>query len=562
MFGGQSQIEEIDNIAKKNMATMVKVAALFFFPISLASSEIASIREYKPQHDVSSYLALSEDLRAMDQALAAGGKEGFQNARDIYMHGAFAEPVATIQVSEGLPFDLRKGTILNGIDNAGQPITVGVHITSHKKGDKSIEIAFLSDKTCRRYRSPNPDQSGCLVPVGELSVTGQSQKIEYFYALSDIRNFHSIQKLSQNAHSKFRPNGNTHTKFFKDFQKYVDFFGVADFGDQIIMAVFNHNKYVGKHLELDFVDFNDEARRSMIVHTAAFLIIILFVEQELETAVSICDHSCGASGCNTESIRSLDAAVALYSGLAFDEIGTSELMYDLSNKMCQAFRTCGADARVATGTSKINIDIFQEFHAMQKNFDSSSCLEAKMNKEAIAKKMAVPLIQATLWAVDLDARTDQIETRSSRVAYSTAVLPLLSHCDPVQTLDLVQQTNSPEALTEGAFEQTKLLVESQYRCLDITCKDVGGLWDASAGDYEIGARSCDVSEEKPTSDETSKRSLKIILPLSFLLFFLSTCLYCVRRRNRRRSASSNDDDDSDNSDDSDDSDDENKHRIT
>ncbi|KAL7578340.1 hypothetical protein ACA910_012746 [Epithemia clementina (nom. ined.)] len=504
---------------------MMKVAAIFAISISFATSKIAPIGDYQPQNDVSPYLALSEDLRAIDNALIAETEEGFKEALDIYSNGAFSDPFVLLTLDEGLPFDVPLGTALIGTDNAGNPTTVVVAYNSYKAGANAIEIVFRSDPPCRMSSDPNPELLGCLVSEGELSAEGQASKIKYSYVLTDIRNYHTIRNLSVNANSKFRPHGTAHASYFKDFQRYVDFFGSADFADQIITAAFNRQKYVGAQLELDFSQFNERARRSIIVHTTAFLVINVFVTRELETALVECDHGCGASGCNKISIDALDEAVALYTGSVFEETGKGNLMYGLAEKMCVEFRTCGPDALKTSGESKINIDIFREFKAMQKNLDSSQCLEAKINKEVIIKKMAVPLIQATYLAMLLDADTDTPESRAERVVFTTTVLPLMYHCDHVEMSKVVELTNPLEKLPDYGFDLARSIFISMYRCLDVTCQDVGGIWNASAGAYKEGEGACDSWKNEENEDDSllSGPYLYTFISGMTALIFLGCC---------------------------------------
>lgn len=350
----------------------------------------------------------------------------------------------------------------------------------------------------------------------------------------------------------------------------MDFFGSADFADQIIMAAFNHKTFVSKHLKLDFVGFNGEERRSTIVHTAAFLTISLFVVEELDTALTMCENRCGSSGCNQQSIRSVDAAVALYTGSVFNETSKGNLLYGLADQMCAAFRTCGPKASEIKGLSKVNREIFQEFNAMQKNLDSSHCLEAKVNKETIVRKLVIPLVQATLLAVYIDEKMGNEKSKADRMVFATSILPLLFRCDPEASVDVIKATNPLAPSAERAFEPTKKLLESMYRCLDISCQDVGGIWDPETGDYKEGAESCDVSQASSADDASSGSTQRAVL-ISLLVLIVLALLGCYlaskrnRSKDKKRSRSSYRDDKHDKDDDSDDSDNDSvelKHTIT
>ena len=521
----------------------------------ITSGKYASIGDYQPQNDVAAYLALGEDLRAIDSALQEETDEGFQKALKIYQQGAYSDPFTLITVQDGLPFDISKGTTLTGVDNEGRHTIVTVAFSSYKAGASQIEIAFRGETPCRMSGIPVPELNGCLESDGELVVEGRPEKIRYSYTLTDIRNYHTIENLSRNAHSKFRPHGNTHATYFKDFQKQVDFFGSPDFADQIIKAAFNGGKYVGQHMALDFSQFSLRARRSIIVHTAAFSILGLFVIRELETALFNCDHRCGSSGCNAASIHSLDAAVALYTGALYQENGKGNLNYGLGEKMCGEFRTCGSDALKLKGPANVNIDIFKEFNAFQKDLDASHCHEAKMGKEAIAHQMSVPLLQATLLAIKLDAERDFMESRAERVVFSTSVLPLLFECDPVESLYVVEQANPLVTMAKSGFARTKSIFESNYRCMGVTCKDIGGIWDKDAGNYVEGAESCYQPDKSDIEEESGFVSMHLlaIVALAVAIFGVLSRYACKRRfakQQRKQRSVYTDDYDSDSDDES------------
>ena len=167
------------------------IAATFILSISYSSGAIAPIRDYQPHNDVSPFLAISEDLRAMDNSLKSETEDGFKEALQIYELGAYSDPFTPISVSDGLPFDIPKGTTLTGTDNDGGPVTVTVAFRSYKAGENSIDIAFRSDPPCRMSGIPVPELDGCLITDGELVAEGSSEKIRYTYRLDDIQNYHT-----------------------------------------------------------------------------------------------------------------------------------------------------------------------------------------------------------------------------------------------------------------------------------------------------------------------------------------------------------------------------------
>ena len=249
----------------------------------------------------------------------------------------------------------------------------------------------------------------------------------------------------------------------------------------------------------------------------------------------------------------MDGAVALYTGSVFEETGKGNLMYGLAEDMCEEFRTCGQEGVDSKGTAKINLEIFREFNEMQKNLDSSHCVEARLNKRNITKLMSIPLLQAALLAAYIDQNTNTLKSRSDRIVFTTTILSMVYECDSVASVPIIEQTNPNEAIPDDGFDLTKTMLEAKYGCMDVSCQDIGGIWDSNEGDYMKGAESCYLEEEEPT-DESSSKLMHFFFMSLLAMAALGLVGFCVLKRNLRRQRNfpdgkHYDDDDSDDSDD-------------
>ena len=503
-----------------------------------------AIRDYHPQHDLSLLSALGSDLKAIDLLLLAETEDAFLQAQDIYIHGGYSAPHAVLHMPDGgLPFNMEDETELSGTTKSGKPTTVTVIGGPYKEGDSPIKVEHRqSNPVCRRTGLPNPNDSACLVEDGILTQAGHAKTISYKYSTEGgIHSDHTLRNLSVNAKSKFKVHGNNHVPYYKDFQKYVDYFGVPDFGDKIVTAAFEGTvaEFPKQNLKFDFSILTMRARRSIILHTCAHLIVGLFVIREMEAGITHCDHRCGSSNCNSDSIHALDGAVNLYTGDVYKETGKGNFLYGLAQHMCAEFRTCGKNADRTDGEAKINSDIFAEFNAMQKYFDASQCLDAKKSKELVAQKIFVPLIQATLLAIHMDSELDTSESRAERVAFTTMVLPLLYNCDNEEVTREIALLLSPEVSAKpNSFLVVKLHMEAKYRCIGVECQDIGGIWDPNAKAYVEDAETCYVppSMNEATSDGSGidVKHVFIILVVVGIVGCIGYCLFKRRQRYLRR----------------------------
>eukprot|EP00527_Entomoneis_sp_CCMP2396_P008844 CAMPEP_0198142246 /NCGR_PEP_ID=MMETSP1443-20131203/5090_1 /TAXON_ID=186043 /ORGANISM="Entomoneis sp., Strain CCMP2396" /LENGTH=560 /DNA_ID=CAMNT_0043805215 /DNA_START=40 /DNA_END=1722 /DNA_ORIENTATION=+ len=508
---------------------------LVFFSRCEGSGSFKAIGNYHPKNDVAYLSAIASDLKAIDMLLLSEREDGFALARDIYENGGYSAPHALLNVVDGIPYNIPDGAVLTGTSLNGNPTTVTVLNGPYLKGDSPIRVEHsnTAKSICQRASLPNAVTDACLVEGGTLSWSGHTKTISYLYSTTtDIKSDHNIRNFSVNAKSKFKVNGNSNVGYYKDFQKFFDYFGTPDFADQIAVGAFEGNivEFTQPGLRLDFTEFSFLARRSVIIHTCAYLIIGLFAIRELEAGLSHCDHRCGDSGCNPESIHALDGAVAFYTGDVYHETGKGNLMYGLAQNMCKEFRTCGKYATEAQGEAKVNFDIFLEFNSMQKNFDSSHCLEAKMSKEVIAHEIFAPLFQASLLALHMDKLQNTTETKAESLIFTTILLPLLRHCD-IQVAKEIAYLIADRSAEDDTFSIIKIGFEENYRCVGMGCLNVGGIWDPLTNTYVEGAESCYVPA--PKADSPKMNPFHGILTGLAFLFVVGIIGYFVKKRRDR-----------------------------
>merc|ERR1711933_133003 len=101
-----------------------------------------------------------------------------------------------------------------------------------------------------------------------------------------------------------------------------------------------------------------------------------------EHAIDLCYRGCpdGDSNCgNDRAVFAMDEAVAFYTGSlegeSFTE-STGVLMYNLADKRCKNFKTCGEGGDMDTGVAYVNHEVFDEFQSMQRALIGEECGKA------------------------------------------------------------------------------------------------------------------------------------------------------------------------------------------
>ena len=156
----------------------------------------------------------------------------------------------------------------------------------------------------------------------------------------------------------------------------------------------------------------------------------MYVIRQMEYALDECKD--GDLQGNVNSASAWDEAVAFYVGSSegVDGKGDGILLYDLADKLCINFRTCGEFSNSALGPSSVNLQIIRAFKAGQNDLRTGQCDAARLRKEEIETLMVIPLIQGTLrYAYIRDY--DLVETEAQDAAgavFAAAVLPLVYAC--------------------------------------------------------------------------------------------------------------------------------------
>ena len=208
-------------------------------------------------------------------------------------------------------------------------------------------------------------------------------------------------------------------------------------------------------------------------------------------AIYDCNEECATVECNDDAVHALDEAVAFYVGNLHSEDGRGNLAYALAEKRCKNFATC-VDG--TSGMSNVNKEIMQLFNTLKGQFSQAQCDETQANVDEVVELMQIPMVQGTLrYAYFTDINETPTEAMQAEgYIFAAGILPKVHACSETDAKtiydNMVLKRNQN---TKADFAAVKKAFENNYKCMGITCADVGGLVDETTGNtYYKGAEPC------------------------------------------------------------------------
>ena len=245
---------------------------------------------------------------------------------------------------------------------------------------------------------------------------------------------------------------------------------------------------------------NDEStRREAVKKGTAYMNVWMYVIRELEDAIDDCIVDC--IDCNDNSAHAWDEAVAFYTGSLEGEKGISQygwdtgvygkLLYALAEKRATNFKVAGVLGDSVSGGAQANHQLFQLFDFGKYLVLKGECSRLRPIVDEITKWMTIPLIQGTLrYAYKVGVQSqNSTKNKAEGGVFAASMLPLVYACSEADAATIYKYMRI--GATEVDQPKVKLAIERNYGCLQITCSEVGGIWDETTGSYYDGAGPCD-----------------------------------------------------------------------
>lgn len=248
------------------------------------------------------------------------------------------------------------------------------------------------------------------------------------------------------------------------------------------------------------------------------------VVRKMEDAITNCEKK--GSKPNT---LDWDEAVAFYTGSleGTDGSGEGHLLHQLADDRCANFHTCGANADKDSGHAKVNHEIFQQFKLGQRNLQAGNCGEVQINKDLIEKRMIIPMIQGALRYAHIQSNGETATEKANAegATFAAAVLPVVHSCNP-KDAEIIYN-NMKLGATSTNFGHVKNSFQATYKCMGISCEDVGGYYDSATGEYFEGAAPC--TGTGSSGGKALAVSVGVIIAVAAIVV---GALFVLRRRRR------------------------------
>ena len=469
----------------------VNILLLFVLCVELVRShthgELPRIAGYEPETEVSDENNVDLDLQQIKIQLALLSVDGHDAAMAIYEQGAFSAPYAKLTV-DPLTSGLFEGDIVSGLTESFEEVKATV-IMGYPQGSEIIRVKYHAND-CLVGANPDPLTNGCFAESGRLVVAGVSQNINYTYSiLEDNLNEISFQKLS--ADKKYATTYWCKNCNSADFTAFFKYYGIYGYAHEFVRAATSGTKTDFDNGDADFSKFGEVGRNEAF----AMGVLVLHIWMEIIFLMEDAVGKCSDPFTPDEPISSWDRAVAYYTGSLEGEssggMDSGVMQKALANKFCKIFKTCGMRHDSVTGEAFVNTEILRLFKGGKNELiDGYSCSGARKSKSSIRNMMLVPLIQGALlngylqYTLDDDFERDE----SAGATFAAAILPLIDSCSPEDAKTVHSLLATEKRGTD--FPKLKATLERNYRCLEVSCKHIGGIWDSVSGNYYPDSNPC------------------------------------------------------------------------
>eukprot|EP00934_Nitzschia_sp_Nitz4_P005505 Nitzschia sp. Nitz4//scaffold426_size8320//3116//5024//NITZ4_009127-RA/size8320-processed-gene-0.3-mRNA-1//1//CDS//3329551615//5495//frame0 len=483
-----------------------------------------TLANYEPRTLITNHASIDMDQQEIEHLLDLGL---FSAAQAIYKQGAYSNTMAKITLLNAEPPDAEwpVGTIVYGWADDSDGVTGTLAKAAYWTETQNVEllVEYTPQKSQSEYLdcfvgglvlTDSETLDGCYASNGYiqltyLSRTSMAHHYNYTYNMrADNYNGRTIENFSANAYSEM---WNCTGCPYNTYKKFVRYYGEPDYGNAWVSAAFEGSQTTFDQGNIDFATENKDVRSEAVRVATKYWIVWMYVIRQMEYAVSQCEEECTIQSkykyapsqeatCDDGPIKAWDQAVAYYVGSLEEGDGTGEgyLLYDLADKMCVFFGTCGSMGDSQEGTSLVNELLIDAFMERQSDLLLRRCSAPRKAKDAIVEYMTVPLVQATIlnsfqrWLANSTDTTDQ-ESRMLAVEGATlsgSILPLVAHCnaEDATILHNNMRLKGEDEEDEVDFLAVKEALERNYKCLGITCGLVGGLM--VDGEYAMFTSPC------------------------------------------------------------------------
>ena len=151
--------------------------------------------------------------------------------------------------------------------------------------------------------------------------------------------------------------------------------------------------------------------------------------------------------------------------------GTGNLAYNMVNKQCPEWKTCGPLGNKVTGTAKVILDIWKFLGDGRDQILAGNCKDTVSTKNEIAKKWYIPLIQGTMSCAYKLFISRSKKLVANCAMFAATVLPRVHAADPDHATTIYENTKVGAVSTD--YMAVWDVFKGVYDALGITAEDIG-----------------------------------------------------------------------------------------
>lgn len=250
----------------------------------------------------------------------------------------------------------------------------------------------------------------------------------------------------------------------------------------------------------------EEVLKKGLAYTGALMEVYQLVQQAIDQMQGGCYAQ--SNGCQ-DALEAIDCAVATYVGSLEGEDGNNDpdgdygkAPYALADRRCRNFKNCGpnSDSDAKDQTSPVNTKILSFFAAASHAAYIGDWTLVEKYLRLISNTSIIPFVQGTMRYYyrlsDEEFGTDSFSVLDKEVgeggAFAFGALPKVWACSKKGERKIYAETaigGGVAGVSAVNFQNIKLGFECNYKCLGITCDEVGDLYDGDPAP-KIGAEKC------------------------------------------------------------------------
>lgn len=293
--------------------------------------------------------------------------------------------------------------------------------------------------------------------------------------------FRTLQSFS----TKFAAEGKEDMRAEAYHMMFKEYYGDDNWADKWNLAALDSTPtaFTSGRGNADFSTVNDPATLNQAVKKGVvYMNDWQYAIHEMYAAIRKCEWD--SSDGNLDAIHAWDEAVAFYAGsqVMDDASDNGDLMFGISVSRGGNFGTM-TDGDPAE--SHANIEVYKDFNKGKEKILSNNCGGLEGQLQRIISYGNVPLVQGVLkYAQSFNSGLKQAAEAG---VFLAALQGKINDCSPDVANTLYAELKigrfGTTEVTEATVRNVKSQLESQYKCLGITCPDVGCYLSSGACAY-------------------------------------------------------------------------------